>query len=604
MGKYEKLARDIVANVGGKENIASLTHCITRLRFVLNDESKANTDVLKNMDGVVTVMKSGGQYQVVIGNHVPDVYADVLAVSGLNAAANTAPAKKKKPMESVMDFVTGIFGPILPLICACGMVQGFLSLFLFLGWTSEASGLYQLLYAIGQSVFYFFPIMLGYTCFAKLGGKPYLGALIGACLVYPTLQNTDLNVLGFTVNTAYTSTVLPIIFTSFLGVWLEKTFNRIIPDVVKTFITPVLVLCITVPVSFCLIGIVANMLSTGISNVIMAVYNFNSILAGFLVGSLWQVLVIFGIHQGLVGVGIASLAETGSTPIFAFASVVSFAQTGVVLAIWLKTKDKKLKEIAFPAWVSGIFGVTEPAIYGITLPRLKYFILSCLIGGIGSAIVGACGVVSKIMPGLGIFAFPASYGQGIYDGNVILISAAICFVLGVVLTYVMYKDNPQVDEAEFDENVQTDDTIGAPLKGKVISLTEVQDEAFSGLALGKGAAIIPEEGKVFAPCNGTITTLFPTLHAIGITADTGEEILIHIGLNTVELNGEHFKAYVKQGEHVKKGQLLVSFDLEAIRQKGYCLETPVVILNSAGYEQVTPTKPGEIQPGQLLLQVH
>lgn len=599
MGKYRKLAEQIVHEVGGKENINSLTHCVTRLRFHLADESKANTEALKNMDGVVTVMKSGGQYQVVIGNHVPEVYADVVEVAGLaNQKHGSETKEKMKPIDAVMDFITGIFGPIISLICACGIVQGFLALFLFLGWVNEASGLYQIMYAIGQSLFYFFPVLLGYSCFAKLGGKPYLGALLGACLIYPTLQGVDLNVLGFAVNATYTSTVLPIIFSSFLGVWLEKLFNKYIPDVIKSFVTPVLVLVITVPLAFCVIGVVANALSAGISNVIMACYGFSPILAGFLLSGLWQVLVVFGIHQGLVGVGLASLAEVGSTPIFAFASVVSFAQTGVVLAMWLKTKDRKLKDIAFPAWVSGIFGVTEPAIYGVTLPRIKYFIISCLVGGIGGAIVGACGVVTKIMPGLGVFAFPSSYGQGIYDGNVILISALICLILAFVVTYFVYKDEKTIDTIEFNEN---DHSIAAPIEGTVVPLSSIQDEAFASGGLGKGVAIIPSEGEVYAPVNGEITTLFPTLHAIGITADSGEEILIHVGLNTVELNGKYFNAHIKQGDHVRKGDHLLSFDLKALKDEGYNLESPIVILNSSKYDQIDAEVQGSIQIGRPIL---
>ncbi len=606
MAKYTKLAEDIVREVGGKDNIQSLTHCVTRLRFNLADESKANTDTIKNLKGVVTVLKTAGQYQIVIGNEVPEVYEEVVKVADLKGKSN-APAEnvKKKPMEAVMDFITGVFGPIISLICACGMIQGFLALFLFLGWTSETSGLYQIFYAIGQSIFYFFPVLLGYTCFSKLGGKPYLGALLGACLIYPSLQGADLNVLGFTVNATYTSTVLPIIFSSFLGVWLEKKFNKIIPGVVRSFITPVLVLGITVPLAFCVIGIVANALSTGISNVIMAVYNFNAFLAGFLMDSLWQVLVVFGIHQGLVGVGIASLADTGFTPIFAFASVVSFAQTGVVLAIWTKTKDQKLKDIAFPAWVSGIFGVTEPAIYGITLPRLKYFILSCLVGGVGSAIVGACGVVTRIMPGMGVFAFPSSYGQSIHDGNVIVAAAAVCLILAFVLTRILYKDDKEVDEAEFGTSANTGSTdsktIVSPIEGEVIALSEVPDEAFASGALGQGVGIVPSKGEIIAPADATVTTLFPTLHAVGLTLNNGMEILIHVGLNTVELNGKHFKAFVKQGDHVKKGQKLLEFDIDAIKKAGYRTETPVIILNAGQFGKVEGEKKKAVHEGEPLL---
>ncbi len=614
MGKYKDLANDIIKNVGGKENINGLTHCVTRLRFDLSDESKANTEVLKNMPGVVTVMKSAGQYQVVIGNHVPDVYADVCAEAGLTGdnAGAAGPKKKMSAWDATIDFITGVFGPILSILCAGGMIKGFLALFLFLGWMNADMGLYQVLYACGDALFYFFPVLLGFSCFKKLGGKPYLGALIGAAMMYPTIQGVDLNFFGMALNVSYTSTVLPIIFTSLLGVWLEKQLDKLIPDVVKSFLTPMIVMVIAVPLGYCFIGVVANTLSALISSGISAVYNFSPILAGILLGGFWQVLVIFGIHQGLVAVAISSIATVGSTPIFALIITVSFAQTAVVFAIWLKTKDKQLKEIALPAWISGIFGVTEPAIYGITLPRMKYFIISCIGGALSGAYIGAAGVVTKIMGGLGIFGFPSYYGQSIYDGNQIVIASVIGMVFSFVVTYFMYKDDKQEEEIDAIEfgtdkakknNLVDTITIDAPIDGEAIALSQVQDEAFAGGALGKGLAIIPENGEVKAPADGVVTTLFPTLHAIGLTTADGAEILIHIGLNTVELNGKYFTAHVKQGQTVKKGQPLVSFDLEAIKKAGYPIETPVIVVNSTNYLDVVEEKQGKVKTGDKLITV-
>ncbi|MGI6108543.1 MAG: beta-glucoside-specific PTS transporter subunit IIABC [Eubacteriaceae bacterium] len=615
MGKYKDLAGIIIENVGGKENIGALTHCVTRLRFNLKDESKANTDVLKNTKGVVTVMKTAGQYQVVIGNQVQDVYAEIVEQAGI---ADGAPAEKKKLSAgaAVLDFITGVFGPIISILCAGGMIKGFLSLFVFLGWMSETQGLYQILYACGDALFYFFPVLLGFSCFKKLGGKPYLGALIGAAMMYPTIQGVDLNVFGMTINVTYTSTVLPIIFTSLLGAWMQKKLDKVIPDVVKGFMTPMLVMIICVPLGFCFIGVVANTISNWISSGIMTAYGVSPILAGILMAGLWQILVIFGVHQGLVAVLISSLATVGFSPIGSLYMPGSFAQTAVVFAIWLRTKDENLKDNALPAWISGIFGVTEPAIYGITLPRIKYFAISCIGAAVGGAWIGASGVVMKIMGGMGVFAFPSFYAQGISDGNNIVIGCAIAALVSFVATFFLYKDDKQaeqIDEEEFGktaaagaaagENLVGTIEIDAPAAGEVIDLADVPDEVFAGGALGKGCAIRPTEGEVYAPADGVVTTLFPTLHAIGITTPEGAEILVHIGINTVELNGKYFKAHIKQGDTVKKGQKLVSVDLDAVKKAGYPIETPVIITNTPAYLDIVEETKGPVRAGDKIITI-
>ena len=360
MGKYETLAKDIVKNVGGKENIVSLTHCVTRLRFKLKNESKANDEVIKSMDGVVSLVKTAGQYQVVIGNHVPDVYKDVCKVAGISSDAAASDEKDNLTISGkVLDFISGVFGPVLGVLCASGMVKGFLALFSMMGIIAADGGLYQLLYACGDALFYFFPVILGFSAAKKLGMNVYLGGVLGAAFMYPTIQGVDISVFGMVVNVTYSSSVLPIILTSFLAAWLYKLFNKIVPDVVKTFVTPVLVLFISLPVGFAFIGLLANTASAAIAGFINTMYNASPMLAAGFMGAIWQVLVIFGIHMGLVAVAIDQMMSTGSTPIFTLIMPASFAQTAVVIAIWLKTKDKKLKNIALPAWISGWFGVTE-----------------------------------------------------------------------------------------------------------------------------------------------------------------------------------------------------------------------------------------------------
>lgn len=606
MGKYESLAKEIIKNVGGSDNIISLIHCVTRLRFQLKDESKAQDEVLKNMSGIVTVMKSNGQYQVVIGNHVPEVYADVCRLAGITNS-NQETTKKMSIKDKLLDTISGIFAPILGVICASGMIKGFLALFLFLGVVSETSGAYMLFNGIGDALFYFFPIVLGYTSAVKFGMTPFLGMAIGAALVYPTLQGIDLEVFGMMVNATYTSTVLPILLTNILAAYLYKGLNKVIPTVVKTFVVPMLVLLIAVPIGFLAIGPVANMISDVLANAIMGIYGFNPLLAGLLVGFLWQFLVLFGVHMGLIAVGIVQFMSGQPTPIFSLIFIPSFAQTAVVFAMWLKTKDKKLKEIALPAWISGIFGVTEPAIYGVTLPRMKYFIISCIGAGLGSAYIGFKDLLTYQMAGLGIFGFPGFINL---EGDTAAIMMHVCIALAIAIgfsfiaTFILFKDDKgkERDEALAPIKMNQEELM-SPIKGQTISLTSVQDDAFNSGVLGKGIGIIPAEGKVVAPFDGTVMTLFPTKHAIGLVSENGCEMLIHIGLDTVQLGGKYFEALVKQGDVVKKGQTLLTFDIKAIQGEGYCLETPVIITNSNDYADVIETQDQEIKTTDKLLTV-
>lgn len=439
MSKYEALAKDIIKNVGGKENVIGLTHCVTRLRFTLKDESIANTDVLKNMDGVVTVMRAGGQYQVVIGNHVPEVYKDVCAVAGIQGDAK-GEEKEMTLADKAFDLITGIFMPSVSMLCACGILKGVNTLLAMAGLVATDSGLGQLFAAAADSLFMFFPVVLGYNTFKKLGGNPFLGMMLGASLMYPTIQNVELNVLGMVVNTSYQSTVLPIILLSFVAVPFEKILNKIVPDVVKTFVTPALVLMVCVPLGFCIIGPAANTLSGMINGMFAAVNGFSPILAGALMAGLWQILVLFGVHSVVVITMIVGLMMGQPQPLMAAMGVCSFVQTGAVIAIWLKTKNKKLKEIALPAWISGIFGVTEPAIYGVTLANGYQFWLTCGISAVMGAITALLGCNVFNMAGMGVFSIPGMInpenpGMSLILGVGAYLAATVAGFIGAFLTF-------------------------------------------------------------------------------------------------------------------------------------------------------------------------
>ncbi len=622
---YDDLAKTIIENVGGRENISSLTHCVTRLRFKLKDEKKANTDFLKKLDGVVTVMQSGGQYQVVIGNHVPDVYATVLRVGNIqgDAPAEDGGEKQKQGIgAALIDVISGVFAPTLGCLAATGMIKGLLALCVFMGWMQPTGGTYIILFGVADGFFHFLPVMLGYSSAKKFGGNLYIGLGLGAAMMYlqdvtviPAMEVQKIlfegtafqmsvytSFLGLPITwpaAGYASSVVPIILSVYLAVKIEKFFKKIVPDVVKTFLVPMLTFMVAAPLTFFLIGPIASLLTSFVSITITTLYGFSPLVAGLILGAVWQVLVIFGLHWGVIPIGILNFSTLGYDPVLAISIPASFVQTAVVLAILLKTKDKKLKSLAIPAFISGIFGVTEPAIYGITLPKKKPFIISCIGAGVAGAIVGFFKVNGYNLGGLGIFALP-SYIKPATDTmpadasgvTYMLLAIAVGSVIGFVLTWITYKDDETTTTVETKSVVEETKTavqpttLIAPLSGKVIDITEVEDAAFSSGALGKGVAIQPTEGLVVSPVNGTIATLFKTNHAIGIVTETGAEILIHVGMDTVQLDGKHFTAKVAQGDTVVTGQPLVEFDIAEIEKAGYSVVTPVVITNSDNFVDI------------------
>ncbi len=611
--KYEQLAKDIIKNVGGKENVNSLTHCITRLRFKLKDESKANTDILKNMDGVVTVVQSGGQYQVVIGNHVPDVFAAVNAVGGFQGSSEDDTEEKMSPLNKFIDIVSGVFQPILGVLCATGMIKGLTALLVAAGVVAETDSTYMILNSIGDCLFNFFPIFLGFTAAKKFKLNQFTGMAIGAAMVYPSitsLAGQTVDFFGIPVvmpASSYQSTVIPIILAIFIASKVEKFFKKVIPDIVKTFFVPFATLLVVVPATFMAIGPIATIAANALGDATLAIYNFNPTIAGLFIGGFWQVFVMFGLHWGLVPIAMNNLSVLGYDPVLATSVAVCFAQTGVVMAILAKTRNKKLKSLCIPAVISGFFGVTEPAIYGITLPRKKPFILSCIGGAVTGGIVGLFGTKGYSVGGLGIFALPGYINpEGIDKG---FYGMAIAMAAGVVVGFLLmflskFEDDEETKEVKKEETqLVKQEEIASPINGEVVTLAEVKDEAFSSGALGKGVAINPIEGKVYAPADGEITTLFPSLHAIGITTDKGAEILIHVGMDTVQLEGKHFNAKIKQGDKVKKGQLLLEFDKVAIEKEGYSTITPVLITNSDSYLDVIETDKRKVDRNSELLTV-
>ncbi len=625
MSKYENLAKEILENVGGKENINSLTHCVTRLRFRLKDESKANDEALKNNPGVVTVMKSAGQYQVVIGNHVPLVYADVCELAGIsNGAQQTEDEAPQGLFNKLIDVISGCFQPILGPLCAAGIIKGLNALLVFiLGSSFNNSGTYMILNAIGDSIFNFLPIILGYTAAKKFNVNVVVGMIIGATLCYPTIQTDTLSAAGKAIGTLpfigsyytkfigipfvsgnYTSTVVPVICIVALAAQIQKIAKKFVPEMLQNFFVPFFVLIISLPIGLLVIGPIVSLLTTVLSNMFAGLYAFSPIVTAFVIGALWQCLVIFGLHWALVPMAMVNIGNLGYDTILPGMLGTTFAATGVLAAMYLKLKDENKKALAIPGVISAFCGVTEPAIYGFLLPEKTPFVFSCIGGAVGGAIMGTVAAKQYVIGGLGIFSVVNFISpKGNATGMIVsLIAGAVSLAVGFVLTMIFYKNNDQQVENKETTKLE-EETILSPIKGEVKPIEESSDAAFASGALGKGVVILPEEGKVYAPVTGTVTVLFPSLHAIGITSDAGVELLIHIGINTVQLNGEGFTAHIKQGDQIKQGQLLVEFDMNKIKEAGYSLETPVLVTNYADLKEVKNTNASFVQLQETLIEV-
>lgn len=634
MRDYTNLAKQLIQDVGGEKNIRSITHCMTRLRLQLVDESIVDDKVVSSREGVVTVVKSGGQYQIVIGNHVSDVYRAVIKNGGLAQLADKEMTPEKQSIgEALTATISGIFAPILGTLSGVGIMKGLLAIAVFAGVLSTTDGTYTLLYSIGDGFFYFLPIILGMTAAEKFGGNRFIGIALGCSLVYPSLVSlsggdpigqafantifaTDYfsTFLGIPVllpASGYPSSVVPVIIACYFAVKLEKIFIKVIPDLIKTFFVPLLTLAIIVPLTYLLIGPISTMLCSIIGQIFSALFDFNGLLAGAALGFVFQFFVILGLQWGLVPLGLMNLGELGYDMIIPAALTTTFAQSAVVLAIYLKTKDQKLKKIALPAFISGMFGVTEPAIYGITLPKKKPFLISCVAAAVGGAIIGALGIRRFTMGGLGFFALATYMDPNSNNLSNVMwaaIAIGVAMIVAFVLTMVLYKDSVEVETEEAavpnasSKGLQVDHiNVFKPIKGSVVDLDTIDDQVFASGAMGKGIAIIPEEGKVYSPSNGTITALLPSGHAIGLTTDDGVELLIHIGMNTVELHGKYFSPQVSLNSKVKKGDLLMEFDLEKIAEAGYDLTTPIVITNSDDYLDIIPNKNSDLANEDLLL---
>ncbi|MCJ1857070.1 PTS beta-glucoside transporter subunit IIABC [Klebsiella quasipneumoniae subsp. similipneumoniae] len=617
--EYKALAQDILNRVGGKENIVSLVHCATRLRFKLKDNGKADAEGLKANPGVIMVVESGGQFQVVIGNHVHDVWLAVRQEAGLSDDSEPVAeekAAKGSVLSQLIDIISGIFTPFIGVMAATGLLKGLLALAVTCGWLTPEQGTYKIWFAASDALFFFFPLFLGYTAGKKFGGNPFISMVIGGALTHPLMiqafeasQAPGAAVeyfLGIPVTFInYSSSVIPIILASWVSCWLERKSNALLPSSMKNFFSPAICLAVVVPLTFLVIGPVATWLSHLLANGYQFIYAFAPWLAGAVLGAMWQVCVIFGLHWGLVPLMINNMTVLGHDSMLPIILPAVIAQVGAVLGIFLATRDARQRVLAGSAFSAGLFGITEPAIYGLTLPLRRPFIFGCVAGAIGGAITAFSNSYAYSF-GLPNIFFPAQMiPPGGIDASVWggLIGTGVAFVLACVLTF--FAGLPRASAAPGAVAVApvSANDILAPMSGSVIALDQVPDSTFASGLLGRGVAIIPAVGKVIAPFPGEVASLFQTKHAIGLQSDSGIELLIHVGIDTVKLDGVPFTAHVKEGDRVQAGDLLIEFDRQAILDAGYDLVTPIIISNSDDYREIDTVASSTVEAGQPLLSV-
>lgn len=620
MSKNSEIAARVLDAVGGKENVKSVVHCATRLRFVLNDEGKADTARLQQDNDVIQVVQSGGQYQVVIGSHVSDVYQELTAMANFGGGDAASNEKKGNIFNQFVDIISSIFTPFLGAMAGAGVLKGFLTLAVTLNWIASESGVYVILFSIADGLFTYLPVLLAFTAANKFKTSPFLAVSLAMALVHPSITalagaGESISFFGIPVIlglSGYTSSVIPIILAVYIQSHVERFFKKIVPSFLQIIAVPLLVFLIMAPLTFVVVGPLGTIIGDWLGSAYNGIYNFSPIVAGAVMGGLWQVFVMFGMHWGFVPIIMLNLGQVGYDTMVPMLLPAVLAQGGAALAVFFLTKSVKLKGLAISSTITAIFGITEPTVYGVTLPLKKPFIAACISGAIGGAFIGFSNVANYTFGLVSVLSLPGFIPQDTKDMSG-MIAAAIgmggAFILAFILTYILRFDDPVEEtaivkpEAPIATKTKERMVLVSPLEGKVVPLAEVPDQVFASGALGKGVAVEPSVGKLFAPADGTITTLFPTGHAVGLTTTDGAEILMHIGMDTVSLDGEGFEAAIKQGDTVKKGDLLVSFDIEKIKAAGLPVITPVVVTNTNEYLDVLDMEQTDVLPGEDFLTI-
>lgn len=630
--KYQEEAKKIVQLVGGESNIRSLVHCATRLRFELMDEGKADKAALTGLPYVLQVVSSGGQYQVVIGPAVADYFKAIMSLIQIGPAkAETADAKKKNPLSAALKIISGAFSPLIPLLAGSGMMKAVLTVLVQAGLLAESSSTYLILAAAANAAFYFLPVFLGLTISKQLGANTYVGGAIGAALLEPNFTGLmvaegAVSFLGIGVTPIdYASTIFPIFIAAMIYSVLEKGLKKIVKQELQLFLVPMICLMVMIPFTVIVFGPFGTIVANSVSSAVMTLFSFNRLIAGAVLGAAYPYLTMLGLHWGFSPITLQNLELYGGDIIEGVTVCSVFAQTGITAGLYLKgKKHSKIREVAGPTLITGVFaGITEPILYGLIMGHKRLMVIVALAGALGGAIAGMFQVMLTAFVFHNIFStVTMAYSPFLPY----LMGIAVSFVCGAVMTYLWGV--PAGERADFEPDAEpaseavaepavapkaavpavakAGETVlemRAPLTGEVIPLEEVEDEVFASGVTGLGLAIRPTEGLVTAPCDGEVSMIADSLHAVGISAAGDAEVLIHVGLNTTMLGGLGFEPLVKKGDMVKMGQPLLKFDMNFITRKGYPLVTPVLIVNADDYAPLELLAGASVKAGDPIYNV-
>lgn len=649
---YSKSAKQVYEMIGGKSNLVSAAHCATRLRLVVADESVCDKAAIENVDGVKGVFSASGQLQIIFGTGtVNKVYDEFISIAGITAASKDevkqAAAKKGNPFQRAIKALGDVFVPIIPAIVASGLLMGLLEGICKVYPALSGSGTYTILHLMSSAAFTFLPVLIAFSAARVFGGNPFLGAVIGMVMIHPDLLNAwavagaesiptasvwfglyDINLTG------YQGHVIPVVIAVFFMSKLEKNLHKVVPEMFDLFVTPLVTVLVTGYITLTVFGPVFSLLENGVLAGVKFLITIPFGIGSFFAGAVYAPTVVAGVHHMYNALEAGLLSAAGINTWMPIATAANVAQGGAALAIALKTKNRKVKELALPASLSAFLGITEPVIFGVNLRFIKSFIAGCIGGACGAMVAGILGVGASAYGITGLFGFLITTDYVWQYALVIMVAAAVAFLI----SWSLFKEEgvegevrgndggnrekaDDTDEQRIDrqkKDTQKNDAqkaetqveastsvhqISSPLSGTVIPLTEVNDPTFAAEVLGKGAAVVPAEGKVVSPCDGTVVTIFETCHAIGLMSSDGTEILIHVGLDTVNLGGKHFTPHVKSGDSVKKGDLMLEFDAAAIMTAGYDITTPVIISNSYNYRSVEKSAEGAVKAGDVLLTI-
>lgn len=618
---YKKLAYDLIPLVGGVQNISKLTHCATRLRFEFHDRSKVDAAAIEKTAGVISVVEKGGQFQVVVGNDVPVTYRALIdemggTATGDNTAQDTTPEKKPSIINRIVSVISTTFTPVIPALIGGGMIKAVLSILVLCG-LSDSSSTYQILNFISDAAFYFMPVLLAYGAAIKFACNPVLAMTLACALLHPSwsgMVSAGEAVDFFSIPVRlvdYSYSVIPIILSIWIMSYVERLAEKYTPSIIKFFLKPLIILFISAPIALLIVGPFGAFLNTLIENAANAINATASWLLPMLMGALQPFLVLTGTAWAMTPIATVQISSLGYEIVNGPGMLASnIAQGGATLVVACKSKNHQLRQLAFSSGFTAVMGITEPCLYGVILKLKKPLIASMIGGGIGGIYAGLSGLVRYAFVSPGLAALPAFIGENPMNIVHAVITCVISFVAAFVATWIMGFDDPANEEdkaapaAPSQPKVQAEAAQAvAPLAGHAIPLEEVSDAVFSQKVMGDGLAIQPTGGKVYAPFDGEVASIFDTKHAIGLNADNGMEVLIHIGIDTVNLQGQYYEAHVKAGDRVHKGDLLISFDKDAIEQAGYETVTPVILTNTDDYSSIETVIGQDVKPGQTVLTV-